>query len=207
MFAYNYDKETREYVGYEICEKSPLEQDKFLIPANSTNIAPPEHKDGMAIIWDDTAWIYVEDNRNKRIFLKQDSRIAKENSCFLLDPIPEDFTIVAPPDFEKKYVFLDGIWTEYQKSSEETIQDYDNAMENYLRETRFARGYTLREPSDYKDSSVARWKQDAIDWIAFRDAVLVYGLEVENTAQQTGVIPSMQEFLAGMPVITWTYQE
>lgn len=88
-----------------------------------------------------------------------------------------------------------------------TVQDYDNAMENYLRETRTARGYTLREPSDYKDSSIPRWKQDAIDWIAFRDAVLTYGLEIENTAEQTGVIPSMEEFLAGMPVITWTYQE
>lgn len=88
-----------------------------------------------------------------------------------------------------------------------TIQDYDNAMESYLRETRTARGYTLREPSDYKDSSISRWKQDAIDWIAFRDAVLMYGLDVENTAQQTGTIPSMEDFLAGMPVITWTYQE
>ena len=47
-----------------------------------------------------------------------------------------------------------------------TVADYDKAMEDHLLAERSARGYTTREPSDYKDSTVPRWAQDASDWIA-----------------------------------------
>lgn len=88
-----------------------------------------------------------------------------------------------------------------------TLADYDNAMEKYLYETRCARGYTTREPSDYKDSNIERWRQDAIDYINFRDAVMLYGLEVQNKFAETGIAPTIDEFLNSMPKITWTYAE
>jgi len=73
-----------------------------------------------------------------------------------------------------------------------TVADYDKAMEDHLAAERAARGYTIREPSDYKDSSVERWNQDAIDWISHRDAVMLYGLEVMNHYAETGEAPSLQ---------------
>ena len=88
-----------------------------------------------------------------------------------------------------------------------TIADYDAAMEKYLYETRCARGYTTREPSDYKDSTVARWRQDAIDYIAFRDAVMFYGLDVQNKFAERGIAPTLDEFLNNMPKITWSFEE
>ena len=88
-----------------------------------------------------------------------------------------------------------------------TVEDYDRALENHLREVRSARGYTLREPSDYVGSSVPRWAQDAADWIKYRDEVLLYGLGVQNAVAAGGEIPSLESFLAGMPVITWSYVE
>lgn len=207
MFAYNYDRFTKEYLGSSECQESPLEPGVFLIPAFSTTIKPMDCPDGKAIVFKDEEWVLVDDFRDKDIYFKQNSLIIGKMSSVLEEPVPEGYSVIAPPDFEKKYVVEDDLWEEYQKTPEEIVKEYDDAMEKYLRDTRTARGYSLREPSDYKDSSVPRWSQDAVDWIAFRDAVLIYGLEVENTAQQTGVIPSMQEFLAGMPVITWTYQE
>lgn len=88
-----------------------------------------------------------------------------------------------------------------------TVADYDKAMEDHLLAERAARGYTLREPSDYKDSSVPRWAQDASDWIAHRDAVMLYGLEVMNHYAETGEAPTLEEFKAGLPVIVWSIEE
>lgn len=88
-----------------------------------------------------------------------------------------------------------------------TVDDYDKAMEAHLKAEREARGYTSREPSDYAGSAVPRWAQDAADWIAHRDAVMLYALGVINTYQETGEAPSLDEFKAGLPVIAWTINE
>jgi hypothetical protein len=88
-----------------------------------------------------------------------------------------------------------------------TADDYDQAMEDYIREVRIARGYTTREPDDYFGSSNPRWSQDAKDWVAFRDAVMTYALDVINTYTKTGNAPTLAEFKAGFPRIVWTYQE
>ena len=85
--------------------------------------------------------------------------------------------------------------------------DYDTVMEDYIREVRCARGYTTREPDDYFGSSNPRWAQDAKDWVAFRDAVMTYALDVINTYTATGNAPTLAEFIAGFPKIVWTYQE
>ena len=87
-----------------------------------------------------------------------------------------------------------------------TVDDYDFAMEEHLRKEREARGYTVREPSDYKGSSVARWAQDAEDWIAHRDEVMMYGLNVMNSYSETGNIPDIEEFKQNLPKIVWTYE-
>ena len=88
-----------------------------------------------------------------------------------------------------------------------TPDDYDQAMEDYIREVRIARGYTTREPDDYFGSSNPRWAQDAKDWVAFRDAVMTYALDVINTYTKTGNAPTLAEFKAGFPRIEWTYTE
>ena len=88
-----------------------------------------------------------------------------------------------------------------------TIADYDNALEDHLTVTRVARGYTKREPSAYINSTNPRWKQDAEDWVAFLDSVMSYGLEIENQFIAGLPVPTLDEFKAGLPVITWTYVE
>ena len=86
-----------------------------------------------------------------------------------------------------------------------TFADYDNAMEAHLDAEKAARGYTKREPSDYAGSSNPRWAQDAADWIAHRDEVMAYGLEVENKAKRGEPVPTLDEFKAALPVIQWTF--
>ena len=88
-----------------------------------------------------------------------------------------------------------------------TVQDYDRVMEEHIYNARYARGYTLREPTQFVTSSIPRWKQDAEDFVLFRDTVLAYGLEVMNHYAATGEAPTLDEFKNNLPNIVWTYSQ
>ena len=91
-----------------------------------------------------------------------------------------------------------------------TLADYNDTLEGYLKEVRSARGYTDRDPSEYYNSGIPRWAQDAMDWVAFRDRVMVYGLQILTQYEQTGEAPcTLEEFDAHLREITieWTYNQ
>ena len=89
-----------------------------------------------------------------------------------------------------------------------TLEDFDAAMEAHLRTEREARGYTTREPDAYINSAVPRWAQDARDWVAHRDAVMGYALDLINAVERgERTPPTMAEFTAGLPRIEWTFTE
>ena len=106
------------------------------------------------------------------------------------------------------YELVGGKWTTkwvYEPLSvEELTAIYDSAMEEHLDAEKAERGYTKREPSDYANSTVPRYKQDADDWTKHRDAVMLYGLDVLNKAARGEPVPTLAVFKAGLPVITWT---
>ena len=83
-------------------------------------------------------------------------------------------------------------------------------MEARLEEVCKARGYTKREPTGWAETKVPRWLQDCKDWAAFRDKVMLFGLEVQNQYEATGVPPmTLDEFkdeLKKMDIV-WTYKE
>ena len=109
------------------------------------------------------------------------------------------------------YELKDGKWETkwvYEPLSvEELTAIYDSAMEEHLDAEKAARGYTKREPSDYANSTVPRYKQDADDWTKHRDAVMLYGLEVQNKAARGETVPTLDKFRAGLPKIVWTIQD
>ena len=64
MLAYHYD-ENGYFDGVIDCQKDDLESIKqaktiYLQPANSTNLPPPESKDGFKIRWSGEVWEYEE---------------------------------------------------------------------------------------------------------------------------------------------------
>lgn len=87
-----------------------------------------------------------------------------------------------------------------------TVKDYDDAMEAHLKAEREARGYTTREPDYYLTSTVPRWAQDARDWVAHRDEVMLYALDIENKYEAGEPVPTLDEFRAALPVIRWTVE-
>lgn len=84
------------------------------------------------------------------------------------------------------------------------VKKYDDAIEEHLLAERSARGYTVREPSLYINSSNERWASDARDWVAHVDSVMSYGLEVQNKFAETGEAPDLEDFKAGIPKIEWS---
>lgn len=87
------------------------------------------------------------------------------------------------------------------------VEDYDKAMEEHLVRERSERGYTTREPDMYLNSQVPRWAADARDWVAHRDAVMMYALQIMNDVAGGGTPPTLDEFTAGLPNIVWSYNE
>ena len=106
------------------------------------------------------------------------------------------------------YELVDGKWATKWVYEPLTVEEltalYDAAMEAHLDAEKEERGYTKREPSDYANSTVPRYKQDADDWTKHRDAVMLYGLEVLNKAARGEPVPTLAEFKAELPVIHWT---
>lgn len=88
-----------------------------------------------------------------------------------------------------------------------TYDDYNRALEDYIRSVRVERGYTEREPDSYIRSSVPRWRSDAEDWDKFKDAVMLYALPILNEYIETGNAPTLAEFKAGFPKMVWSYTE
>lgn len=122
-------------------------------------------------------------------------------------PTPPEGKVVVPDGYEVQ----DGQWVRtwrFDDPPAPTIADFDAAMEKHLREEREARGYTTREPDAYLESSNSRWAADARDWVAHRDEVMTYALEL-MTAVEAGVRepPTMADFRASLPSIVWTYAD
>lgn len=87
-----------------------------------------------------------------------------------------------------------------------TVQDYDKILEQHISSTCKQRGYTTRQPSEYINSTVERWKQDALDFIKFRDKCMLYGLEIENKYKNSQTVPTLEQFKQNLPKIKWTFE-
>jgi hypothetical protein len=165
---------------------------------------------------------YTQDNNN----LKKVGTVIKTDRGYVTNPTAEQYASIgayprseesfAPPPTDEEhhavhdgYALEDGKWVKLWRIEPivHTVGDYDQAMEDYLRRMREKRGYTAREPDTYLHSSDPRWSQDAKDWVAFKDDVMHYALDVINTYAKTGNAPTLNEFKAGFPKITWTYKE
>lgn len=165
---------------------------------------------------------YTLENGN----LKKVGKVIRTAKGYVTNPTAEDYAAIkayprsdesfAPPAVDEGYHAVadgydltDSKWVKKWRVEPiaYTPDDYDQVMEDYLRQVRCARGYTTREPDDYFGSSNPRWAQDAKDWVAFRDAVMTYALDVINTYAKTGNAPTLAEFKAGFPKMVWSFND
>lgn len=79
MKIYNYDGTSGEYIGQSEAQKSPLEENVYLIPANATDKQPLASKNGFAVCFKKGAWQYVKDERGA-IYYDENNREVKITS-------------------------------------------------------------------------------------------------------------------------------
>lgn len=101
MLYYSYKEKTKEYAGTGTAQPDPLESKKqgrhvFLLPANATFAAPPAEKDGFEIVWNGTAWEYVEDNRGTEYWLAGDTWQTPAREMKELGKLPDGAVLARP---------------------------------------------------------------------------------------------------------------
>lgn len=95
--VYNYDPNTGEYLGPETAHESPLEPGVYLLPAHSTETAPPEAGEHQAAVYRNGAWTLVEDHRGEVWY---DTATQERHEIKTLGIVPETWTQSEPTDRE-----------------------------------------------------------------------------------------------------------
>jgi hypothetical protein len=96
--VYSYSKDGGYYAGEAIAYQNPLEKEKYLIPANSTD-KKPIIKKGHRAKWDGTDWILEKDNEPDLI------NAAKTIDDLILEKIQE-LEIYFNSEEARKFIFL-----------------------------------------------------------------------------------------------------
>jgi hypothetical protein len=89
---YNYHPDTGEYLAQSRADESPLEPGVYLLPAHSTDLAPPQPPDKMVAVFRGGAWHVEEDHRGKTYWLADGSR----HTVSAIGPTPADALNKAP---------------------------------------------------------------------------------------------------------------
>lgn len=99
MIIYHCDKQTREYLRSFEARIDPLEtqkqgRDVFLIPAHTTDVAPPETGKNEAAVFDGQAWKIIPDCRGAEYYLENGQQV---KISALGETIPKDALLEPPP--------------------------------------------------------------------------------------------------------------
>ena len=115
MKIYKYDIETKEFLQ----ELEINEAYGSNLPF--TTIAKPlAKKDGFAVCFNDTKWEYVEDNRNKTVYVKATKEELKVD---YLGKIKDEHTLFAPKQFDE-WGYTQEQWIEnIEKKETQRIQE------------------------------------------------------------------------------------
>ena len=105
------------------------------------------------------------------------------------------------------YLYQDGQFSpppEQVLSADDQLNIYRQAIQEHLDRKSFERGYSGSiSLVSYSNSTNETWKAEAESFIAWRDAVYAYALEVLNGVQQGGQPPELNDFMSGMPAMAW----
>lgn len=94
--------------------------------------------------------------------------------------------------------------SEPQKTEMQLFEEYKTAIEEVLNSKAKEKMYqSATSIATYTASTNPVWKAEADAFVAWRDAVYVYGLNILSQVQSGGEEPSIPDMIAGMPTLTW----
>lgn len=132
--AYQYDKNTKEYISETIVMEDPLNPGHWLLPPDVTEIKPPEYGEYQKPVWDEDnkTWNIVPDYRQAKVYSVASDTIGQEIQMELGQDLGNDKTLIPPPplDYSKPYQKLSWNGTNW-----EIINDLEKATQ-FVRENR-----------------------------------------------------------------------
>jgi len=109
MEIYNYNPTTKEYISEGTADKSPLENDVYLLPANATFLEPPSAEENETAVFENDSWAIKADYRGKTYYSKDTKEAITINE---LGTSPDEtMTDLIPGEFDKWNPETNG-WTE-----------------------------------------------------------------------------------------------
>lgn len=192
MQTYRFHPKTKEFLYEEEAYLDPLETESqgkeiYLLPADSTFVAPPEEHEGFARIWSGNEWKYVRDYRGNTVWKSYDESMEIKD----LGEIPEGYSL------ERPYPPPPTI--------EEQKKIYENAVQAHLDAIAQTRGYDNTYTClSYLNSTDETWKRESNAFNAWRDSVWRKAHEILN-AFMAGEIkqPTVEEVISQLPPIDW----
>lgn len=118
MIVYKYDTQTKEFIQeIEINEAYGTN-----LPFTTT-VEPLAKKDGFAVCFNGTKWEYVEDNRDKTVYVKD---IKQELIVDYLGNIKDEHTLLIPKQFDE-WNYTQNRWIEnIEKKETQRIQQIES---------------------------------------------------------------------------------
>ena len=118
MIIYNYDIQTKE-----LLEELEINEAYGSNLPFTTTIKPLAKKDGFAICFNDTKWEYVEDNRDKTIYVKDTKQELKVD---YIGSIKDEHTLLNPKQFDE-WDYTQNKWVENNEKKEtQRIQEIES---------------------------------------------------------------------------------
>lgn len=114
MKAYQYNSETKKYIGEIDRQIDPLEsqaqgKEIWLMPADSTDVVPPEAKDGYDIVFNGTGWEYKEIEKPEPLpepTVEEQNELIRQRRAYLYS------SLIDPLHAERQRKVVLETWTE-----------------------------------------------------------------------------------------------
>ena len=212
MYTYTYDEDTHEFLYSEEAFRDPLESEKqgkdvYLLPANSTFSIPLQHKEGYAVVWDNTSWVYKEDHRQKRdkggvpiegtgtpYWVEGDTWESQPQYMTELGPLPAN-ALTEKPEKPKEVVMM------------ELEEQYTSFVQNLLDVEAQKLGYDdCNSVCTYVDTGVQKFDDEGVAFRKWRSAVWAKGYELLAEVQAGKIeIPTEEALVEMLPKLEIIY--
>ncbi|WP_051488703.1 hypothetical protein [Aliarcobacter lanthieri] len=124
MIVYKYDTQTKEFTQELKINKAYGTNLPF-----TTTVKPLTKKDGFATVFNGAKWEYIEDNRNKTVYIKA---TREELKVDYLGKIKDEHTLLVPKQFDKWDEDTQS-WIEDTKAKEDNrILSVNSYTQNYI---------------------------------------------------------------------------
>ena len=120
---------------------------------------------------------------------------------------PDFIWVSCPDDCTTDWSYIGGVLTPpvtVVPSIPEVLKLYQDAiqvaLDNKAREKMYENALSI---ATYISSTNPHWQSEAETFLAWRDAVYVYALNILDEVQSGGEQPTIEEVVSGMPTIVW----